>query len=59
MEISAADGVEVMRGPETLAYGSNTIAGIINIITPLKTQKNYHQPITNYCLAMKALINRT
>jgi len=27
MEISAADGVEVMRGPETLAYGSNTIAG--------------------------------
>ena len=39
MEISAADGVEVMRGPETLAYGSNTIAGIINIITPFKNPK--------------------
>ena len=39
MEISAAEGVEVMRGPETLAYGSNTIAGIINIITPFKNPK--------------------
>ena len=39
MEISAADGVEVIRGPETLAYGSNTIAGIINIITPFKNPK--------------------
>ena len=25
MEISAAEGVEVIRGPETLVYGSNTI----------------------------------
>ena len=39
MEISAADGVEVLRGPETLAYGSNTIAGIINIITPFNNPK--------------------
>ena len=43
MEISAADGVEVLRGPETLAYGSNTIAGIINIITPF----NYHKKLSS------------
>ena len=48
MEISAADGVEVMRGPETLAYGSNTIAGIINIITPFKNPKKLSS--TNYKL---------
>ena len=35
MEISNAEGIEVMRGPETLAYGSNTIAGIINILTSM------------------------
>tara|TARA_Y100000741_G_scaffold348237_1_gene316232 strand:+ start:46 stop:891 length:846 start_codon:yes stop_codon:yes gene_type:complete len=39
MEIAAAEGVEVIRGPETLTYGSNTIAGIINIITPFKNPK--------------------
>ena len=48
MEISAADGVEIMRGPETLAYGSNTIAGIINIITPFKNPKKLSS--TNYKL---------
>ena len=48
MEISAAEGVEVMRGPETLAYGSNTIAGIINIITPFKNPKKLSS--TNYKL---------
>ena len=48
MEISVADGVEVMRGPETLAYGSNTIAGIINIITPFKNPKKLSS--TNYKL---------
>ena len=48
MEISAAEGVEVMRGPETLAYGSNTIAGIINIITPFKNPKKLSA--TNYKL---------
>ena len=48
MEISAADGVEVLRGPETLAYGSNTIAGIINIITPFKNPKKLSS--TNYKL---------
>ena len=48
MEISAADGVEVMRGPETLAHGSNTIAGIINIITPFKNPKKLSS--TNYKL---------
>ena len=48
MEISTADGVEVMRGPETLVYGSNTIAGIINIITPFKNPKKLSS--TNYKL---------
>ena len=48
MEISAADGVEVMRGPETLAYGSNTIGGIINIITPFTNLKKLSS--TNYKL---------
>ena len=48
MEISVAEGVEVMRGPETLAYGSNTIAGIINIITPFKNPKKMSS--TNYKL---------
>ena len=48
MEISAADGVEVLRGPETLAYGSNTIAGIINIITPFNNPKKLSS--TNYKL---------
>ena len=48
MEISVAEGVEVMRGPETLAYGSNTIAGIINIITPFKNPKKLSS--TNYKL---------
>ena len=48
MEISAADGIEVLRGPETLAYGSNTIAGIINIITPFKNPKKLSS--TNYKL---------
>ena len=48
MEISAAEGVEVIRGPETLVYGSNTIAGIINIITPFKNPKKLSS--TNYKL---------
>ena len=48
MEISAADAVEVLRGPETLAYGSNTIAGIINIITPFNNPKKFSS--TNYKL---------
>ena len=48
MEISVADGVEIKRGPETLAYGSNTIAGIINIITPFKNPKKLSS--TNYKL---------
>ena len=48
MEISAAEGVEVIRGPETLVYGSNTIAGIINIITQFKNPKKLSS--TNYKL---------
>ena len=50
MEISAADGVEVIRGPETLAYGSNTISGIINIVTSFKNPKKLSS--TNYKLLL-------
>ena len=47
MEISSAEGIEVMRGPETLAYGSNTIAGIINILSPMNSQKKIERALYN------------
>ena len=39
MEISSAESIELIRGPETLVYGSNTVAGIINILSPIYKQK--------------------
>ena len=47
MEISSAEGIEVIRGPETLAYGSNTIAGIINILSPMNGQKKIEKALYN------------
>ena len=47
MEISSAEGIEVMRGPETLAYGSNTIAGIINILSPMNGHKKIERALYN------------
>lgn len=32
LDLSTADRVEVVRGPATLKYGSNAIAGVINVI---------------------------
>ena len=38
MEISTVESVEILRGPETLIYGSNTIAGVINL-SPLASNE--------------------
>ena len=50
MEISSAESIELIRGPETLVYGSNTVAGIINILTPVNRQRKLDNP--NYKLLM-------
>ena len=50
MEISSAESIELIRGPETLVYGSNTIAGIINILTPVYRQQKLESP--NYKFLM-------
>ena len=50
MEISSAESIELIRGPETLVYGSNTIAGIINILTPAYRQQKLDNP--NYKFLM-------
>ena len=44
MEISSAESIELIRGPETLVYGSNTVAGIINILTPVYRQQKLDNP---------------
>ena len=50
LEISSAESIELIRGPETLVYGSNTVAGIINILTPAYKQKKLDNP--NYKLLL-------
>ena len=44
LEISSAESIELIRGPETLMYGSNTVAGIINILTPAYKQQKLDNP---------------
>ena len=44
MEISTVESVEILRGPETLIYGSNTIAGVINISSQLENQQKLNKP---------------
>ena len=44
-EISSMDGVEIIRGPESLLYGSNTIAGVINLSPLLSDQTLVENPL--------------
>ena len=44
-EISSMDGVEIIRGPESLLYGSNTIAGVINLSPLLSNQTLVEKPV--------------
>ena len=44
MEISTVESVEILRGPETLIYGSNTIAGVINISSLFENQQKLNKP---------------
>jgi len=50
MEISAVESIEIIRGPETLIYGSNTVAGVINISSSLKNRLNLDKPKYNIVL---------
>ena len=37
---SAAERIEIVRGPATLLYGSNAVGGLVNIITPQESHRD-------------------
>ena len=37
---SAAERIEIVRGPATLLYGSNAVGGLVNIITPHESHRD-------------------
>lgn len=42
------DRIEVLRGPQSGLYGSNALAGVINILTPRDTNGSYYNASAEY-----------
>jgi iron complex outermembrane receptor protein len=52
------DRLEVVKGPETLLYGSNAIGGVVNAITPRnETHEHPHPGISGYLTGMGGSAN--
>ena len=42
VDVDAVEQVEVVRGPASVLYGSDAIAGVINIVTRVPTEDGFH-----------------